>query len=176
MKHHHFFCKFRDIHLQFYDFCKIEVLKNNILSKDNFQLLKDILNIINEFNLLHLISENAFLLCIRKEICFEMINQEWDYIWIILYELMIEVDKVKKHLNFFHHFQLWLILNDLHSILLHWNFFFSTLYSRKNSFFLKNSHLKSLMYSFKICSFSRIYCTCWTCFLQVLLNIKMSFR
>ena len=124
LKHHHFLCKFKDIHLQSYDFHKIKVLKNNILSKDDFQLMKSVLSTVDEFNSLHLLFENSSLLCIRKETHFEMINQEWCYSWITLYELMIEVDKVEKCLNFFHHSWLWLILNDLHLILLHWNFFF----------------------------------------------------
>jgi len=112
------------IHLQSYDFCKIEVLKNNILNKDDFQLLKSISSTVDEFNSLHLFFENLSLFCIKKETRFEIINQEWCYSWIILYELMIKVDKVEKCLNFFHHSWLWSILNDLHSILLHWNFSF----------------------------------------------------
>ncbi len=124
MKHHHSFCKFKNVHLQSYDFCKIKVLKNNILSKDDFQLLKSISSTVNEFNSLHLFFENSFLLYVKKETYFKIINQEWCYSWIILYELMIKVDKVEKHLNFFHCSWLWLILNDLHSILLHWNFSF----------------------------------------------------
>ena len=124
MKHHHSFCKFKNVHLQSYDFCKIKVLKNNILSKDDFQLLKSISSTVNEFNSLHLFFENSFLLYVKKETYFKIINQEWCYSWIILYELMIKVDKVEKQLNFFHCSWLWLILNDLHSILLHWNFSF----------------------------------------------------
>ena len=124
LKHHCSFCKFKDIYLQSYDFCKIKVLKNKILSKDDFQFLKSISSTVSWLNLLRLIFENVSLLCIRKELCFKMINQEWDYFWIILYESTIKVNKVEKCLNFFHHSWLWSILNDLHSILLHWNFFF----------------------------------------------------
>jgi len=76
LKHHCFFCKFKDIHFQSYDFRKIEVLKNNILSKDDFQLLKSILSTVDEFNSFHLFFENSSLLCVRKETHFEMINQE----------------------------------------------------------------------------------------------------
>ncbi len=124
MRHHHFLCEFKNIHLQSYDFCRIKVLKNNILSKDDFQLLKSILSIVNKLNSLYLLFENSSFLCVKKETCFKMINQEWCYSWIILYELMIKVNKVKKHLNLFHYSQLWSILNDLHSIFFHWNFFF----------------------------------------------------
>jgi len=74
LKHHRSFCKFKDVRLQFYDFYRIEVLKNNILSKDDFQLLKNVLNIIDEFNSLCLFFKNSFLLCIKKEACFKMIN------------------------------------------------------------------------------------------------------
>jgi len=52
------------------------MLKNNILSKDDFQLLKSVLSIVNEFNLLHLFFENSSLLCIKKETHFEIISQE----------------------------------------------------------------------------------------------------
>jgi len=76
LRYHHSLCKFKDIHLQFYDFCKVEVLKNNVLSKDDFQLLKSISSIINKLNLLRLFFENSSLFCIRKETHFEMINQE----------------------------------------------------------------------------------------------------
>jgi len=76
LRHHHFLCKFKDVHLQSYDFCKIEVLKNNILSKDDFQLLKSILSTVDEFNSLHLFFENSSFFDVRKETCFEMIDQE----------------------------------------------------------------------------------------------------
>jgi len=76
LRHHHLLCKFRDIHFQFYDFRKIEVLKNNVLSKDDFQFLKSISSTVDEFNSLHLFFENSSLLCIKKETRFEMINQE----------------------------------------------------------------------------------------------------
>jgi len=52
------------------------VLKNNILSKDNFQLLKSVSSIVDKFNSLHLFFENSSLLYIKKETHFEMINQE----------------------------------------------------------------------------------------------------
>jgi len=76
LKHHHFLCEFRNIHLQSYDFCRIKVLKNNILSKDDFQLLKSVLSIVNEFNSLHLFFKNSSFLCVKKETHFKMIDQE----------------------------------------------------------------------------------------------------
>jgi len=140
LKHYCFLCEFRDVHLQSYDFCKIKVLKNNILSKNDFQLLKSISSTVDELNSLRLFFENSSLLYIRKWAHFKMIDQEWCYSWIILYELMIKVDKVKKCLNLFHHSWLWSILNDLHSILLHWNFSFFLLYI-----------LEKITFSWRIC-------------------------
>jgi len=52
------------------------VLKNNVLSKDDFQFLKSVLSTVDELNSLHLFFENSSLLSIRKETHFEMIDQE----------------------------------------------------------------------------------------------------
>jgi len=52
------------------------MLKNNILSKDDFQLLKSISSTVDEFNSLRLLFENLSLFYVRKEACFEMIDQE----------------------------------------------------------------------------------------------------
>jgi len=76
LRNHRSLCKFRNVHLQSYDFCKIEVLKNNVLSKDDFQLLKSVSSIVDDFNSLRLFFENLSLLCIRKKTHFEMIDQE----------------------------------------------------------------------------------------------------
>ncbi len=59
------------------------MLKNNILSKDDFQLLKSVLSTVNEFNSLHLFFKNSSFLCVKKETHFKMIDQEWCYSWIV---------------------------------------------------------------------------------------------